>query len=366
MNILIEPSDQIDLSSIHDEARNFLRLFNARASDLFTLSPMFISMMGSSDRLTRNEISAKREKAAKRLPKLNKRLNRVSVFEQKVKASRHYKSVCEEVLTRVNSYAGIGEVKNPLFGDIDYKHIALLAVIAELVLDLSDSIGPFAEEIGEMRRISTSKKSVALAQRLVQSLSQDGIELPNVADKTLNDLAGGQLQTNTFTPVRGPEFEVKIRLLIRSVTIKSRRFFHFNGPKNRFPWQAISCLIGMFLHGVQANQRSIERTQAHFPSRPGRELDQKQRAVHENKMPLTSKGEDAKRKADWAIWEAKYERTKHWVGFGQALQEMFADEDMWPHIKHIPINPVDIISGFGEELTNIFYDPDLFPYPPYE
>lgn len=359
MNIFIEPSDQIHPSSVLDEAQNFLRLFKARDSDLFVLSPSF-----DLGHMTISEITSKRVKAEKRLKKLNNRLNNVSVFEQKLRTSGHYDEAYQEVMKKAGSCKGAYGLKNPIFEQVDYKRNALLAVIAELVLDLSENIGPFAEKIGEMRRVSPSKKSRGLAKRLIQSLTQDGVVLANISTQTLDDLAGGHLQTSFFTPVRGPEFEVIRRLLVRTVTIKARRYFRFSGPMNRFPAEAIQHLIKLFINGIHTDKRSIERIQMKFPDKPRIELELKQYAVKENIVLTESMGELAKQKADYKIWEAQYLRTKCWIGFGSALIEMFYDDDMWPYIKHVPKDPADIITSFFWALDTMFCDPEFSPYLP--
>jgi hypothetical protein len=54
------PSDQISPASIRNEARSFLLLFHAREHDLWVLSPGFISISSSPERLSRFEIISKR------------------------------------------------------------------------------------------------------------------------------------------------------------------------------------------------------------------------------------------------------------------------------------------------------------------
>ena len=359
------PSDQISPASIRNEARSFLLLFQAREYDLWVLSSSFISLMGSPERLSRDQIISKREKASKRLHKLNKRLNKVSAFEKKLLTSGYYSVIVSEVMDQVDSCDSVlVTTKNPIFKDTDYKRNALVSVVAELVLDLCDGKGEFAKQVGEVRSISPSKKSAGLAKKLIQSLAQDGIALTNTAHATISDLADGKFQANFFAPVRGPEFEVMRRLLIRSVTIKGRCHFQFKGEMNRFPASATNYLIKLFINGINTSERSIQRIQSTFPPKPGNELELKQYATHRNNISVTSKGDQAKHDAGQAAWEASYLLKKDWIGFGSALQDMFADDEMLPHIKHVPEDPTDIISSFFDELNLIFYDERLFPYPP--
>jgi len=177
-------------------------------------------------------------------------------------------------------------------------------------------------------------------------------------------LADGKFQAKLFTPVRGPEFEVMRRLLIRSVTIKGRRRFRFKGKMNRFPASATNYLIKLFINGINTSERTIQRIQSKFPPKPGIELELKQKATHTNGIIGASKAERVKNDAGLAAWEASYLLTKDWIGFGSALQDMFSDDEMWPHIKHVPEDPAYIISSFFEELNLMFYDERLFPYPP--
>jgi hypothetical protein len=359
------PSDQISPASIRNEARSFFKLFEAREHDLWVLSSGFITIMGSPERLSRDQIISKREKASKRLQKLNKRLSKVSAFEQKLLTSGYYSVIVSEVMDKVDSCGGLFVTTESLIAKIpDYKRNALVSVVAELVLDLCDGRGEFAKQVGEVRSISPSKKSVGLAKKLIQSLAQDGIALTQTANATINDLADGKFQANLFTPVRGPEFEVVRRLLIRSVTIKGRRSFRFKGEMNRFPARAINYLIKLFINGINTSERTIQRIQSKFPPKPGIELELKQYATHSNMTLGISKAERAKNDAGLAAWEASYLLTKDWIGFGLALQEMFADDDMWPYIKHVPKDPADIISSFFQALNHMFYDEELFPYPP--
>ena len=358
------PSDQISPASIRNEARSFLELFDAREHDLWMLSSVAITIMGSPERLSRGEIISKREKASKRLQKLNKRLNKVSAFEQKLLTSGYYSVIVSDVMDKVDSCRGIYGSESPIFKDADYKRNALVSVVAELVLDLCDGKGEFAKKIGEVRSIAPSKKSAGLAKKLIQSLAQDGIALTNTAHATISDLADGKFQANFFAPVRGPEFEVMRRLLIRSVTIKGRCHFQFKGEMNRFPASATNYLIKLFINGINTSERSIQRIQSTFPPKPGNELELKQYATHRNNISVTSKGDQAKHDAGQAAWEASYLLTKDWIDFGSALQDMFADDEMWPYIKHVPEDPTDIISSFFDELNLMFYDERLFPYPP--
>ena len=359
------PSDQISPASIRNEARSFLLLFQAREYDLWVLSSSFISLMGSPERLSRDQIISKREKASKRLQKLNRRLSKVSAFEKKLLTSGYYSVIVSEVMDQVDSCDSIlVTTKNPIFKDTDYKCNALLSVVAELVLDLCDGKGEFAKQVGEVRSISPSKKSAGLAKKLIQSLAQDGIALTHTANAAINDLADGKFQANLFTPVRGPEFEVMRRLLIRSVTIKGRCHFQFKGEMNRFPASATNYLIKLFINGINTSERTIQRIQSKFPPKPGIELELKQYATYRNNISVTSKGDQAKHDAGQAAWEASYLLTKDWIGFGSALEEMFADDEMWPYIKHLPEDPTYIISSFFEALNRMFYDEELFPYPP--